>query len=268
MILDAGTLQVKSSFNGAFATKKKKDAWVEDIKFSPDGRLIAYGTHGGLSPVEIVEITAQKKLKKVASANVGLTSALTHLDWSQDGQILMLNSQANELMFIDINSRRQVNASSTKTVEWATMTCLFGWPVQGIWPGLDYTDVNSTCRSRNGTLLATGDDFGTVKLFRYPSVKEKAGNNVSYGHSSHVTGVKFTANDTFVVSTGGNDKTVLVWDTDINDDDQAYFNGAAQADDDDDEEEKKGAPGDADDDDAFAESALDAAKESRQNAKA
>lgn len=79
---------------------------MEDIKFSPDGRLIAYGTHGGLSPVEIVEVTAQKKLKKVASANVGLTSALTHLDWSQDGQLLMLNSQANELMFIDVNSRR------------------------------------------------------------------------------------------------------------------------------------------------------------------
>ena len=99
------------------------------------------------------------------------------------------------------------------------MTCLFGWPVQGIWPGLDYTDVNAVDRSRNGTLLATGDDFGQVKLFKYPSVKEKAGFNDYYGHSSHVTGVKFTANDTFVISTGGNDKTVMVWDTDINDDD-------------------------------------------------
>jgi len=109
------------------------------------------------------------------------------------------------------------------------MSCIFGWPVQGIWPGLDYTDVNTTDRSRNGTLLATGDDFGQVKLFKYPCVKEQAGFNDYYGHSSHVTGVKFTANDTFLVSAGGNDKTVMVWDTDINDDDQGYFgNGAVQ----------------------------------------
>ena len=246
LLLDAQTLEVKSTYNGKFAGKK--DAWIEDIKFSPDSTRIAYGNHGGLSPVEIVEVTAQKKLKKVATANVGLTSALSHLDWSIDGQLLMINSQANELMFIDINSRKQVTASGTKGMDYKTMTCLFGWPVQGIWPGLDYTDVNSVDRSRNQLLLATGDDFGQVKLFKYPCVKEKAGFNVFHGHSSHVTGVKFTANDTFVVSTGGNDKTVMVWDTDINDDDQAYFGGGAAAagqveDDDSDgfEEEKMGA---------------------------
>jgi WD40 repeat protein len=31
-----------------------------------------------------------------------------------------------------------------------------------------------------------------------------------------VTKVKFTANDTLVVSTGGGDKTVMVWDTNLN----------------------------------------------------
>lgn len=123
-------------------------------------------------------------------------------------------------MFISVSSKKQVNASSTKSIEWASMTCIFGWPVQGIWPGLDYTDVNAVDRSKNGTLLATGDDFGTVKLFKYPCVKEKAEFNANFGHSSHVTGVKFTADDTFVISTGGNDKTVMVWDTDINDNDQ------------------------------------------------
>lgn len=39
------------------------------------------------------------------------------------------------------------------------------------------------------------------------------------GHSSHVTKVKFSADDTFVVSTGGNDKTVLIWKTDFGMDD-------------------------------------------------
>ena len=35
-------------------------------------------------------------------------------------------------------------------------------------PGSDFTDVNATCRSKDGSLLASGDDFGLVKLFEYP----------------------------------------------------------------------------------------------------
>jgi len=32
-------------------------------------------------------------------------------------------------------------------------------------------------------------------------------------HSSHVTKVKFTGDDKQVISTGGNDKTIFVWET-------------------------------------------------------
>ena len=145
LLLDANTLQVKSTYNGSFAGKKH--AWIEDIKFSPDGKKIAYGNHGGLSPLEIVEVTAQQKLKKVATCKLGLTSALTHLDWSQDGEMIVLNSQGGDLMFVSLASRKAVSASSAKSIEWQTMTCIYGWPVQGIWPGIDYTDVNTTCRS-------------------------------------------------------------------------------------------------------------------------
>ena len=115
-MLDANTLDVKGTYNGKFANKKH--AWIEDIKFSPDGKLIAYGTHGGLSPLEIVEVTPQKKLKKKATCNLGLTSALTHLDWSQDGETIMLNSQANELMFVSVSSKSQTSASGVKSIEW------------------------------------------------------------------------------------------------------------------------------------------------------
>lgn len=35
------------------------------------------------------------------------------------------------------------------------------------------------------------------------------------GHSSHVTKVKFSSGDKYVISTGGNDKTVIIWETDF-----------------------------------------------------
>lgn len=44
----------------------------------------------------------------------------------------------------------------------------------GIWPeGADGTDINVASRSQDKSLLATGDDFGKVKLFAYPASKPK-----------------------------------------------------------------------------------------------
>jgi len=42
----------------------------------------------------------------------------------------------------------------------------------GVWPeGADGTDINTCSRSHDKSLVATGDDFGGVNLFKYPSVK-------------------------------------------------------------------------------------------------
>lgn len=106
--------------------------------------------------------------------------------------------------------------------DWHTYTQKLGFPVQGIWPGVDLSDINTVDRSKNKVVIATGDDFGMVKLFKYPCVTPKAKFNEYYGHSSHVTKVRFSANDENLVSTGGNDMTVFIWDTDINGPDGAF----------------------------------------------
>lgn len=78
----------------------------------------------------------------------------------------MINSQAYEIKWLNIAqngskiSTSTVYASAAKDIQWATWTSTLGFGVQGIWPGIDYTDVKTTCRSRDGTVLATGDDFG------------------------------------------------------------------------------------------------------------
>ena len=62
-----------------------------------------------------------------------------------------------------------MNDTSVMRVEWATVTGVLGPNLRGIFPpATDITDVNSTCRSKDERLLATGDDFGHVKLFNYP----------------------------------------------------------------------------------------------------
>jgi WD40 repeat protein len=69
-------------------------------------------------------------------------------------------------------------------------------------------------RSVNEQYLASGGDDGMVRLFKYPCYQESAGNLEFCGHSSHVTKVRFSPNDELLISTGGKDMTVLVWETD------------------------------------------------------
>jgi hypothetical protein len=64
-------------------------------------------------------------------------------------------------------------ATAVKDVEWATFTCILGWPVQGIWEkGMQGNDINYVDRHPQMTCLASGDDFFNVKLHAYPSSKE------------------------------------------------------------------------------------------------
>ena len=46
---------------------------------------------------------------------------------------------------------------------------MLGSQVEGIWPQYsDITDVNATCVTSDKSTIATGDDFGFVKLFQFP----------------------------------------------------------------------------------------------------
>jgi len=60
-------------------------------------------------------------------------------------------------------------------------------------------------------LIATANDSSLVKLFRYPSVEERSKFLECRGHSSHVTNVKFSKDDKYLFSAGGNDTCVMQW---------------------------------------------------------
>ena len=63
----------------------------------------------------------------------------------------------------------------------------------------------------NSSVCVTGDDFGLVKLFKFPSVKKGAKFKRYSGHSAHVTNVRFTADGRRVVTVGGADHAVFQW---------------------------------------------------------
>lgn len=65
------------------------------------------------------------------------------------------------------------NKEETKGVHWASWTCVSGLEVNGIWPKYsDNNDINSVDGNYIGQVLVTADDYGIVKLFRYPCLRK------------------------------------------------------------------------------------------------
>ncbi|CAB1344738.1 unnamed protein product, partial [Coregonus sp. 'balchen'] len=83
---------------------------------------------------------------------------------------------------------------------------VLGDEVLGVWPrNAEKADVNCACVSHAGLNVVTGDDFGLVKLFDFPCIEKFAKHKRYFGHSAHVTNIRFSYDDKYVISAGGND---------------------------------------------------------------
>jgi len=179
---------------------------VDALKFSPSGKFLAAGCGN------VLEVYATWDYSKPPMKLSGHASRITHLDWSIDNRFIMTNSTDYEILFWSIQSGARINPQSVRDVQWSTWTCVLGWGVQGIWPeGSDGTDINALQLSNDAKVIVTGDDFGTVKLFEWPSVQTRSPHHEYTGHSSHVTNVRFTFDDSRVITLGGNDTGIFQW---------------------------------------------------------
>lgn len=112
-------------------------------------------------------------------------------------------------------------ASALRDEKWQTWTTVLGFPVQEIFrDNWDGSDVNMVFRSDKQTgagadlkypLLATADDKSNIRIYRMPVLKKNSDSVTGYGHSSHVTNVRFMCNDEILISTGGEDQCVFQW---------------------------------------------------------
>uniref|UniRef100_A0A8C5T181 EMAP like 2 n=1 Tax=Laticauda laticaudata TaxID=8630 RepID=A0A8C5T181_LATLA len=184
---------------------------ISVVSFSPDGKYLALGSHDNFIYIYLVS-EGGRKYGRVGRCS-GHSSFITHLDWAFDSSCLVTNSGDYEILYWDPSTCRQITSvEAVRNQEWATATCVLGFGVFGIWPeGADGTDINAVCRSHEGKLLASADDFGKVHLFSYPCCQPRAPSHTYSGHSSHVTNIAFLHDDSLLLSTGGVDTGVLQW---------------------------------------------------------
>ncbi|ERE73685.1 echinoderm microtubule-associated protein-like 5 [Cricetulus griseus] len=187
--------------------KDRKEA-IHELKYSPDGTYLAVGCND--SSVDIYGVA--QRYKKVGEC-VGSLSFITHMDWSSDSRYLQTNDGSGKRLLYRMPGGKEVTSKEeTKGVHWASWTCVSGLEVNGIWPKYsDVNDINSVDGNYVGQVLVTADDYGVVKLFRYPCLRKGAKFRKYIGHSAHVTNVRWSHDYQWVISIGGADHSVFQW---------------------------------------------------------
>jgi len=205
-----GTLTIRSSINNlndVIATKNDSREWIEDMEYSPDGSMLAVGSHD--NKIYVYSTSDYSLVGKCTKHN----SFIVSVDWSADGQYLRSVCGAHELLFFNGQTFEQDTNGASNTVDtiWATNNSKFGWLVDGIFPsGTDGTHINYVDFSKDGNLIATGDDYGLVNIWRNPA--RKGHRPVSLrGHSEFVVRVSFSQDDSLLFSVGGYDQTLMQW---------------------------------------------------------
>lgn len=193
--------------SGPMKTFCDSDEWIEVMAFSPDQKMLAVGSHDNRI---YVYDTGSWTLKGTCK---GHSSYIMALDWSADSTYLRTNCGAYETLYWKSAdcSQDPSGRSNTKATQWATSTLKFTWNTEGIYPsGADGTHINGVAGSHDGKLLACGDDFGLVTLFRDPC--RKGGKPRCFrGHSEHVVRTIFSEDDGYLFSIGGYDQTLMQW---------------------------------------------------------
>ncbi|XP_060790211.1 echinoderm microtubule-associated protein-like 5 isoform X1 [Neoarius graeffei] len=187
--------------------KDRKEA-IHELKYSPDGAHLAVGSND--NSVDIYSVV--QRYKKVGEC-VGSTSFITHMDWSTDSKYLQTNDGSGKRLFYRMPTGKEVtNREELKLVQWSSWTCVLGPEVNGIWPKYsDINDINSVDANFSNQILVTADDYGLVKLLRYPCIKKGAKFKKYLGHSAHITNVRWSYDYQWVITIGGADHSVFQW---------------------------------------------------------
>nr|CAD7260679.1 unnamed protein product [Timema shepardi] len=177
------------------------------------GDMIAIGSQNG--SVYLFRVSrdgfSYKKSNKIRG-----TQALNHMDWSTDGNYLQTVTGDYDLAFWDVKSMTaEKSPISMKDVKWYTLNCTVGFLVAGIWNNRFYptTSVITTVnRSMAHDMLICGDADGYIRLFKYPCLSAKAEYNEDKVYSLQVACARFLFNDKYVVTVGGTDAALMLWD--------------------------------------------------------
>ncbi|XP_033219907.1 echinoderm microtubule-associated protein-like CG42247 isoform X1 [Belonocnema kinseyi] len=209
-----GHLLVLAADTGAaVATLRVCGSPLSCIGYNPTGEMVAMGSQNG--SVYLFRVSrdgfSYKKSNKIRG-----TQPLAQLDWSSDSRFLQTVTQDYDLVFWDIKSLSSEKSPIVmKDVKWYTYNCTVGYMVSGMWNNRYYpltTVVTTASRSAAHDMLVSGDAEGYIRLFKYPCTSPKGEYVEEKVYSSLVACARFLYNDQNVVTVGGTDAALMLWE--------------------------------------------------------
>ena len=192
---------------------------VRDMKFSPDGRLLAAACDDAKIHVYAVPLTRQFASERAGNVTEtrdvfslvgkckGHARSVVRLDWSADGARMQSESEDYDTILWDMSasikqSRKEGdqphvfeplrNAQAHADLSWQTRDCLLTWHTGGLLrPVADFNSLLTSARSKLGDALAVGDCKGGIRLYRFPCYDEESRPRLYHGHSPGVSKVCF-----------------------------------------------------------------------------
>jgi len=201
VVLDAKTLTV-------IHEGRDSREWISDIKFSPDGTLL-----GLASTDNILYLYDAEDGFPLVSKCEQHSSFLTHFDFSEESTYIQTNCGAFERLYFNASDGEVIfNPSNLKDEKWESWTCTLGWPVQGIWPDVpDGNNVNAAHKAKKYPVLAIVTERGEIKLFHYPCLTKRAEWVSGFGFSNALSNVRFTCDDSTMITIGRDTRTIAQW---------------------------------------------------------
>lgn len=212
------------SFNSANCSDSRH--YLTETHWSPDGRVFAVSS---MDHKVYLYRSDSYKLQGICDKH---NAAVKNFDFSENSLYLQSDSQEDyEHLYFDVSDGQHYTAGSQlRDVRWQSWTCIFGWPVQGIWPVYHPDDEKSLLEDGNskdpsclhrmpavrGGLagqdhLVYGDRSGNVTLTRFPCLSKGATRFSEPGHVGSVRKIRYSADGRYVVSIGEKDRTVMIW---------------------------------------------------------
>jgi WD40 repeat protein len=216
---------------------------ISVIKISPSGNVLAVG-YSNMKIVDLYDFNEKGTNISFKSKKDNLSSTCRFMDWSDDGEFLSLTLDNFEVLKTPISNDGSKDAapeSFSKEKNWISWTQPLGLTVRGIkidGAAIKYTPV---CRSHKYVarakdyetvidgkqirlLLASGDRFGNVNLYRYPSIYPDSECKSYNALMTPITAIRFLDNDNYVVAISDQDNSIVIFQSDFRYDEKVADN--------------------------------------------
>eukprot|EP00486_Rosalina_sp_Unknown_P002333 CAMPEP_0201576290 /NCGR_PEP_ID=MMETSP0190_2-20130828/22024_1 /ASSEMBLY_ACC=CAM_ASM_000263 /TAXON_ID=37353 /ORGANISM="Rosalina sp." /LENGTH=798 /DNA_ID=CAMNT_0048006991 /DNA_START=145 /DNA_END=2541 /DNA_ORIENTATION=+ len=156
-------------------------------------------------------------------APMGHVAAPTNVQFNADATMVKTLTRDYEIAHwtLDGNAKKgsfAANQPHPDKMKWTDDPLIAGWDTQGLYQkGWDGTDLNDATVTSDNKFIASGDDYGNVRLHSYPAINPDF--NKKYGgHAEFVVGVEFLRDDSQLITCGGNDMAIFQWKLNVSKD--------------------------------------------------